>query len=249
MTALASLLIVIALSFLIVRIGTIALTMTGLSEEVARFQSLSAFSGAGFTTSEAENVANETARRRIISLLIRAGSVGAVSAVATTILTFVDSGQNTALRVLLLAMGAGGILLLARSRRLNRWATPVIRRGLQRFTDLELRDYAAILRLHQDLQISTFEVDEGSWLAGGRLGDLELDAEGVAVLGIERRNGGFRGAPSRKTRLCAGDRIVVYGKARRLQELHDRPEHDEGSHERAKAEHRAEKERDRREDD
>src|SRR6056297_2727195 len=145
--------------------------------------------------------------------------------------------------------GCGGILLLARSRRLNRWATPVIRRGLQRFTDLELRDYAAILRLHQDLQISTFEVDEGSWLAGGRLGDLELDAEGVAVLGIERQNRGFRGAPSRKTRLCPGDRIVVYGKARRLQELHDRPEHDEGSHERAKAEHRAEKERDRREDD
>lgn len=248
MTALASLLIVIALSFLIVRIGTIALTMTGLSEDVARFQSLSAFSGAGFTTSEAENVANETARRRVISLLIRAGSVGAVSAVATTILTFVDSGQSTALRIFLLAAGAGGILLLARSERLNRWATPVIRRGLQRFTDLDLRDYAAILRLHQDLQISRVEVDEDSWLVDRCLGDLELDAEGVTVLGIERQDGNFRAAPSRKTRLCAGDWILVYGKARRLQEIQDRRGHDEASHERAKAEHRAEKERDRRQD-
>ena len=249
MTALASLLIVIALSFLVVRIGTIALTMTGLSEEVARFQSLSAFSGAGFTTSEAENIANETARRRVVSLLIRAGSVGAVSAIATTMLTFVDSGQNTALRIFLLAVGAGGILLVARSKRLNRWATPVIRRGLQRFTDLELRDYAAMLRLHQDIQISRVEVGQGTWLANRCLGDLELDAEGVTVLGIERQDGNFRAAPSRKTRLYAGDWIVVYGRARRLQEIQDRHEDDEASHERAKAEHRAEKERDRSEDD
>ena len=248
MTALASLLIVIALSFLVVRIGTIALTMTGLSEEVARFQSLSAFSGAGFTTSEAENITNETARRRVVSLLIRAGSVGAVSAIATTMLTFADSGPNTALRILLLAVGAGGILLIARSERLNKWATPIIRRGLQRFTDLELRDYAAILRLHQDVQISRVEVEENSWLADRCLNDLELDAEGVTVLGIERRDGNFRAAPSSTTRLHAGDWIIVYGKAGRLQEIQNREGHDDASHERAKAEHRAEKARDRKED-
>lgn len=43
MVAIASLLVVIALSLLVVRIGTIALTMTGLAEETARFQALSAY--------------------------------------------------------------------------------------------------------------------------------------------------------------------------------------------------------------
>lgn len=46
MLAIASLLLVIALSLLFVRVGAIALTMTGVSEDVAKFQSLSAFSGA-----------------------------------------------------------------------------------------------------------------------------------------------------------------------------------------------------------
>lgn len=74
MLAIASLLLVIALSLLFVRVGAIALTMTGISEDVAKFQALSAFSGAGFTTGEAENVVNGPARRRIIAMLIRAGS-------------------------------------------------------------------------------------------------------------------------------------------------------------------------------
>lgn len=45
MLAIASLLLVIALSLLFVRVGAIALTMTGVSEDVAKFQALSAFSG------------------------------------------------------------------------------------------------------------------------------------------------------------------------------------------------------------
>lgn len=52
MFAIASLLVVLVLSLLVTRIATVALTHTGLSREVARFQARSAFSGVGFTTSE-----------------------------------------------------------------------------------------------------------------------------------------------------------------------------------------------------
>ena len=55
-TAVASLLVVIVISLMVTRMATIALTATGLSRESARFQARSAFSGAGFTTSESEAV-------------------------------------------------------------------------------------------------------------------------------------------------------------------------------------------------
>ncbi len=92
MLALLSLILVITLSVLIVRIGAIALEMTGLSREVASFQAQSAFSGAGFTTSESEYVVSNPARRKIIRTLIFLGSAGITSAIATLVLTFVGGG-------------------------------------------------------------------------------------------------------------------------------------------------------------
>ncbi len=48
MVALVSFLVVVALSVLVERTATVALTLTGLSREAARFQAGSAFSGTGF---------------------------------------------------------------------------------------------------------------------------------------------------------------------------------------------------------
>lgn len=59
-----SVLLIFALSLLIVRIGSIAFRMTGLSPDVASFQSVSAFSGAGYTTEEAEQTVSMPKRRK-----------------------------------------------------------------------------------------------------------------------------------------------------------------------------------------
>ncbi|WP_336343450.1 hypothetical protein [Halalkalicoccus ordinarius] len=79
MYALISLILIIALSMLIVRVGTVALVMTGLSREVASMQALSAYSGAGFTTEEAEETVAYPARRRVVKNLMRLGNVGLVT--------------------------------------------------------------------------------------------------------------------------------------------------------------------------
>ncbi|MDF2957610.1 MAG: PhoU and TrkA_C domain-containing protein [Candidatus Alkanophagales archaeon MCA70_species_1] len=68
MIALFGLLVVIVLS-VVVRIGAIALELTGLSRDVAAFQAQSAFSGVGFTTSESEFIASHPVRRRIVRIL------------------------------------------------------------------------------------------------------------------------------------------------------------------------------------
>ena len=64
------LLIAILVSFIAVRIGGFALQLTGIEPDVARFQALSAFSGTGFTTREAERVVGHRTRRRIVTILI-----------------------------------------------------------------------------------------------------------------------------------------------------------------------------------
>lgn len=47
---------VLSLSLIITKLATVALTMTGLSPDIARFQARSAFTGTGFTSSETEKV-------------------------------------------------------------------------------------------------------------------------------------------------------------------------------------------------
>lgn len=239
MVALFSLLLVFALSLLINRVGTVALTMTGVSEEVASFQSLSAFSGTGFTTGEAENVVGGPARRRIISLLIRLGSLGVITAISSLVLSFAGPDEQTPERLAVLFLGVLGLLALARSRAFNRLLTPLIRRSLQRYTTLDLYDYANLLHLREDYRVAEVDADPGNWLTRAPLGELSLGEEGVIVLGIVRQSGEYIGAPTPNQRIQAGDRVIVYGRASRVQELRRRPVSDQTAHENAKEEQRA----------
>ena len=86
------LLITILISFIIVRIGGFALQLTGIEPDVARFQALSAFTGTGFTTREAERVVGHRARRRIVTILIILGNAGTVTIIATLVASFTQVG-------------------------------------------------------------------------------------------------------------------------------------------------------------
>src|SRR3954452_25540852 len=90
--AFIAVLITIAVSLLITRIGTTALVHTGLSREVARFQARSAFFGVGFTTTEAESVVNHPVRRRIVLWLVLLGNAGIVTVLASVVLSASSGG-------------------------------------------------------------------------------------------------------------------------------------------------------------
>jgi hypothetical protein len=66
-------------SFVVVRIGAIAFQLTGLEWSLAKFQSLSCFSGTGFTTKESELITGNPQRRRIASVLMVFGNAGLVT--------------------------------------------------------------------------------------------------------------------------------------------------------------------------
>lgn len=213
MVAILTLLVVILMSILVTRVATIALTHTGLTRASAKFQARSAFSGAGFTTSESEMVVNHPVRRRIVMILILLGNAGLVTAVSSLILTFVRQGDSTSLplRVVLLVAGLVALWAFASSKWVDRQLSRTIDRLLKRYTDLNVTDYASLLHLTGEYRLAELRIRRQDWLDGKSLGEAGLRDEGINVLGIERSEGGYLGNLTGDTILHEDDTLVLYG--------------------------------------
>jgi len=240
--ALATVFVAVIMSLLVTRVATVALILTGLSRESARFQARSALSGAGFTTTESEAVVNHPVRRRIVMSLMLVGSAGFVTVIGTLVLSFANADPSE--REVRVGVLLGGLLvlwLIARSRRIDRHLSAVIGRLLRRWTDLDARDYAALLHLSQAYSVMELAVCDEDWVAGRTLGELRLRDEGVVVLGITRADGSYVGVPQFVTPVHAGDTLLAYGRSARLRELDRRPRGPAGdaAHESAAAEEKA----------
>ena len=226
MIALASLFIILIVSIVVVRIGTVALELTGIPQEIAAFQAQSAFSGTGFTTTEAEVIVNHPARRKIIRILIMLGSAGLTSSIATLIVAFVgQSERELAQRGIVLIIGLVTLLLLARSRLIYRAMKHVIVKMLRQHASLGFVDFNEMLGLGKGYAISSFPVKKNSWLVDEPIGSLNLQDEGVIILTIKRRSGNREeliGAPTAEVVLRPGDELVCYGKSDLLRNLAER---------------------------
>lgn len=236
-----SLLTVIVISMLVVRIATVALTVTGLSQPLARFQARSAFTGAGFTTRESEKVVGHPVRRRIILLLMLLGNAGIVTAVSTLILSFVSAPQEAGIagtiwfRIAALFTGLLALWALAHSRWIDKWLSNAITWALKHWTDLEIRDYASLLHLSGDYSVAELTIEDTDWLANRQLKEARLAEEGILVLGIDKIDGTFVGAPRGKTRFHPGDTLILYGSRKLLRQLDQRAAGSRGNWEHVQA--------------
>ena len=224
MISIVSLLVVLTLSILVTRIATVALTHTGLSRESAKFQARSAFTGVGFTTNESEKVVNHPIRRRILLLLMLLGNAGVVTAVSSLILSFANLNESGAMlwRVVLLVSGLVALWSFAASQWVDRHLSNLVSKALKRYTRLRIQDFAKLLHLAGDYQITELQVQSGDWLAGRSLGELGLRQEGIVVLGVTRKNGRFIGVPDGDTNIKADDVLILYGRADGIRDLDER---------------------------
>lgn len=222
----AALLTVLGLSLVITRLATTALSYTGMSKEAARFQARSAFTGTGFTTSEAETVVDHPVRRRIVMLLMVLRSAGLVSILISLILSFAGAGgpRDRLWYLVALLAGVAVLWLAANSRWVDRKLSRAIEWALGRWTHLDTPDYARLLKLAGDYSVSTLQIEEGDWLADRTLGECRLREEGVMVLGITRQDGTFVGTPKGDTSVYAGDVLTLYGRTQTLRKLDERGE-------------------------
>lgn len=219
-TAFITVFVVIILSLFINRIATIALTLTGLSREVARFQARSALSGAGFTTTESEKIMNHPVRRRILMLLMLVGNAGIITLMASMVLVFLNPASDTLLSyVVVITLGILSILIFTRSKKVDRFLSRIITLSLTRWTDIQTSDSASLIYLGGDYQVSELEVGSEDWLAGKTLKELNLVDEGVLILGIQKPGGEYIGAPVASTNIEVNDVLLLYGRGESLRSL------------------------------
>jgi hypothetical protein len=234
-----SIVAIVAVSYVIIRVATSALVMTGMARESARFQARSAFLGVGFTTSEAESIVDHPVRRRIAMWLMWLGNVGIVTVVGGLVISF-GRGHATLGKLAIIVGGFALLALIVRSPFVEKPLERLIQRMLSRFGGLDVRDYAGLLHVRGGWTIDELKVEEGDWIAGQTLGDLGLRHEGILVLGIERADGDYLGTPHGRDVVRADDTLVLYGRRQRITELDVRARGAEGqrAHEAAIAEQR-----------
>ena len=213
------LLITILASFIVVRIGGFALQLTGIEPDVARFQALSAFSGTGFTTREAERVVGHRTRRRIVTILIILGNAGMITVIATLVASFTQvSGYIWFL--IRLAIIIGGIFglyqLIIRSnvgQRFIDWLQrPIVNRILREAPVAE-----EIFRVEKDWAVSLVIMKGSSKSIGLSVADITAEGD-IEILGIDRA-GAYLTRPDREEKIAEGDRLLVYANRKSVRRI------------------------------
>ena len=219
MAYLGILLVAILISFIVVSVGGLALQLTGIESEVARFQALSAFSGTGFTTTEAERIVQHRTRRRIVTILIILGNAGLVTIIATMVATFT---QVTGYGWFFARLGIiiVSILVLYRlvigSRFGNRFLQLVRKPLIKRI----LRDAPAaeeIFHAGKGWSVSLITIKEESKKAGLSLSEL-VAGEDLIILTLEAADD-FISRPGVGEKINVGDRLLVYGRSESIKRL------------------------------
>lgn len=220
MYAVATFLVVAILSMAFTRLAAGALIATGLPPEVATFQARSAFSGAGFTTTEAENVVNHPARRRIIGTTMFVGNLGTPTLVVTVLVGFLAPGPgNTIERTMVTFAGIVLIVMVLTNRPVNRL---LVRIGQQHARERLIphleEEVVELYHVADEYVIGSVRVadDPGPELRSLRTLDAALDR--VKVLGV-RHGDGYLGAPPVDVELNAGDELIVYGRREDLERV------------------------------
>lgn len=217
MGSLIALVVILALAYVIVIAGAAAYELTGLDRNAAVFQALSAFTGTGFTTLQAEKVVEHKARRNITMILIILGYAAAATVVATLVRSVqVHSAWDavwhvgiagTAVVVAYLFFRGSGMVHL----------NDVIRRWVASRVKSEPVLHDDLFKYKPGFGIARIEIPSNSRVVGRRLMDLPLKEKQLQVLLIEMEDDTIV-VPDGQYTLQPLSHLVVFGRLDAVQE-------------------------------
>jgi hypothetical protein len=228
--------IMILISFVIVRIGAIAFQLTGLEWSLAKFQSLSCFTGTGFTTQEAELITTDKQRRRIASVLMVLGNGGLVVMIATfansltpqqilhrplielILPVSVPSYLLPWINLLVIILVVLVIFKVFRNPKFSRALTNFLRKRVIRKELFTAASFEELLLATGGYGVSKIDICAGSPVLDKTLFESQLRRHDVTVLAITRAERTIPN-PSADTKILLGDQLICFGK---LQNIRDR---------------------------
>jgi hypothetical protein len=213
------LIVFICVSYLVVRIGAIALEMTGMERARARFQALSAFSGTGFTTREAELVVTHPRRRKIVTYLMILGNAGIVSVIATFVLSLRQTGTfRPSLNLVIIAGSLFILYRIASHQTFAKKLTQKIRETLREKLHFQKVHVEELLQQSDGYGIASILVGRRSKVAGLTLSESGFKQKDLMILSVERDEEVIP-VPKAQTKIRVGDRLICYGKLENLKGL------------------------------
>jgi hypothetical protein len=212
MTAACTIALLFTFSFVVVRVAAVAMRHTGLPENVARFQCVSALTGTGYTTSESETIVNYPVRRRIILSLMVFGNLGLVSVSATFIVSFLGTAAEpgaTTRQVVMFLLAIGVTLLVMANKKLDRAMCDMMARILLKVTSVGKTRYQTILLLDNGYSIAEHINNGANSVA---VGDLSLSENRLNLITIRGKKRHGDEPVGDDAIVSSGEALVVYGK-------------------------------------
>ena len=220
--------IVLVASFIIVR-GAIAFQLTGLEWSQAKFQSLSCYSGTGFTTKEAELITTDKQRRRIASILMVLGNAGLVTLIASAasalnprqafLTTLSESFLPFKIPDYFVPIVNLSIIVIALyilykisvNKKLTEKLTKALRKKILKRELFKPVSFEELLLATGGYGVARIDVCEKYPVANKTLAQSELRKMDVTVLVIERQDDTIPNPAAEQT-ILADDRLICFGK-------------------------------------
>jgi hypothetical protein len=204
----AIMLIFFVVWLLILWLGSIALEATGLERTKARFQTLSALTGTGFTTTEAESIVNHPRRRRIATWLIFIGNAGVITFIITLILLVragIGALSPQLIGIIIITFLVLGLLV---GLKIIDKLTGAILRLIRRGRAASLLQTEEILHQIGDYAVARLILSEKSVA----LKDTGITEHGITILALKRGDT-VLALPGAEEPVMAGDHLLCFGKA------------------------------------
>jgi len=221
-------LVILTVSFIVVRIGAIAFELTGLEWSLAKFQALSCFTGTGFTTKEAELITGHPQRRRIASVLIVLGHAGLVSLIATFAnslrpddlfskiqIPFLNlnlpSSIEPWIKLLIIILFFYLLYIIFAHSKLAKKITQLLKSRIVKNELIKPVSFEELVVSTGGYGVSSIEICKDSPILNKSILESELRKHDITVLAIER-NGEIMPNPSPEQKILLGDRLICFGK-------------------------------------
>jgi len=212
-------LVVLTIWLFILWFGSIALEATGMERRKARFQAMSALTGTGFSTREAEEVVNHPRRRLIAGWMMFLGSVGIILfllIIVVIIVVGVKPAKPTSPIILIIsALPAIALMVLYWIGVLDKLATKIVN-WLKRtaYFKPELSNTEIIYHAGE-YSLARLTIGKAAPEVGCKISNTSLAKHNITILAIERGDKTLP-FPEAKEIVQAGDHLLCYGETAQI---------------------------------